>query len=207
MQTGIPQGYSIDHFADEGMMFEGASTPLDVTALAIPWIGRRFMDVIESYRNLATFGFMIEDRSRGAVRPGPGGSPLITYNLSAHDTERMVKGLRRVSELFLEAGAKRVMPFLPGAEEIGSRADLDKIDAKKITAADLEITAYHPLGTCRMGTDPRTSVVGPDHETHEVERLYVVDGAAVPTPLGVNPQMTIMALALRAAERIDARLA
>jgi choline dehydrogenase-like flavoprotein len=206
MASAIPQGYAVEEFQDEGMMLEGASTPLDLTALAIPWVGPRYVEVLERFRNLATFGFMIEDRSRGAVRPGPGGSPLITYRLGAHDAARMVTGLRRLSELFLAAGARRVMPFLPGAEEITTAADLEKIDAKKIAPADLEITAYHPLGTCRMGTDPRTSVVDPDHETHEVERLYVVDGAAVPTPLGVNPQMTIMAMALRAAERIDARL-
>ena len=49
-------------------------------------------------------------------------------------------------------------------------------------------------------------MLGPDHEMHEVERLYVADGSAVPTSLGVNPQMTIMAMALRAAEIIDTRL-
>jgi choline dehydrogenase-like flavoprotein len=48
--------------------------------------------------------------------------------------------------------------------------------------------------------------VGPDFETHEVERLYVVDGSVVPGPLGVNPQMTIMAMALKAGEIIDGRL-
>jgi choline dehydrogenase-like flavoprotein len=57
-----------------------------------------------------------------------------------------------------------------------------------------------------MGRDPATSVVGPDHQVHDVEGLYVVDGAAVPTSLGVNPQVTIMALATRAAEKIAAAL-
>jgi choline dehydrogenase-like flavoprotein len=69
-----------------------------------------------------------------------------------------------------------------------------------------DVTAYHPLGTCRIGTDPETSVLGPDFETHEVERLFVADGSAVPSALGVNPQMTIMSMALRAGEIIDRRL-
>jgi len=206
MHTGIPQGYAIDHFADEGMMFEGASTPLDVTALAIPWIGRRFMDVIESYRNLATFGFMIEDTSRGEVRPGPRGSPLITYRLNDTDTKRMQRGISILCEVFFGAGAKRVLPMLPGAEELSTPADIDRVRTARLRPGDLEVSAYHPLGTCRMGTDPSSSVVGPTHETHEVAALYLVDGSAVPTPLGVNPQMTIMALALRAAEGIDAVL-
>jgi choline dehydrogenase-like flavoprotein len=53
-----------------------------------------------------------------------------------------------------------------------------------------------------MGRDPATSVVDPNHQLHGVDNLYVVDGAAVPTSLGVNPQITIMALATRAAEKI-----
>jgi choline dehydrogenase-like flavoprotein len=57
-----------------------------------------------------------------------------------------------------------------------------------------------------MGRDPKTSVVNLDHEAHDLPGLYVVDGSSVPGPPGVNPQLTIMALAARAAERIAARL-
>jgi choline dehydrogenase-like flavoprotein len=57
-----------------------------------------------------------------------------------------------------------------------------------------------------MGRDRRSSVVNLDHETHDVPGLYIVDGSTVPGPLGVNPQLTIMAMAARAGERIAARL-
>ena len=70
----------------------------------------------------------------------------------------------------------------------------------------LDLSAYHPLGTARMGRDPSSSVVGPDHQMHDTRGLYVVDGASVPTSLGVNPQITIMAMATRAAEKIAAAL-
>jgi choline dehydrogenase-like flavoprotein len=96
--------------------------------------------------------------------------------------------------------------MIPGIEEIDSPADIDRLRARHFRPGDFEVTAYHPLGTCRIGTDPKTSVLSPDHEAHELERLFVVDGSAVPTALGVNPQMTIMAMALRAAEAIDADL-
>ena len=206
MASAIPQGYSVDHFTDEGIVFEGASTPLDVTAIALPWVGARFMDVMEAYRRVATFGFMIEDTSRGTVRPGLEGSPLITYDLNAADTAKMARAIAILCDLFLAAGARRVLPLVAGMEEVRTAADVARLRARKIRAGDFEVTAFHPLGTCRIGIDPRTSVLGPDHQAHEVPGLYVTDGSAVPTALGVNPQMTIMAMALRAAEIIDGRL-
>ena len=58
---------------------------------------------------------------------------------------------------------------------------------------------HHILGTARMGTDPATSVVGPDCRTHDVPNLWVCDGSVWPTVGAVNPSLTIEALALRAA--------
>jgi choline dehydrogenase-like flavoprotein len=57
-----------------------------------------------------------------------------------------------------------------------------------------------------MGTDRRSSVVGLDHQAHDVPGLFVVDGSAVRGPLGVNPQLTIMAVAARAADQISPQL-
>ena len=206
MDAAIPQGYTVDQFQDEGLMFEGGSTPLDITAVAVPWVGRRFTELMESYRRVATFGLMIADTSRGRVRMGAAGSPFITYNLNRTDTARMVRGIAILSELFFAAGARRVMPMVAGMDELGSPGEIAALRGMKVRPGDFEVTAYHPLGTCRIGVDPKTSVLGHDHQTHEVAGLYVTDGSAVPTALGVNPQMTIMAMALKAAEGIDSRL-
>ena len=203
---GIPQGYTIDHFAEQGLMFEGGSLPFDVAALSLPWTGRRYTETMEQYAHMATFGFMIQDTSRGEVRRSPFGSPIVTYDMNEHDLARMQKGLEILSEVFLAAGSRRVLPLVVGQEEIASKADLDRLRSRKLRPGDFEIAAFHPLGTCRIGTDPRTSCLGPDHEAHGVAGLYVTDGSAVPSSLGVNPQMTIMAMALRAAEIIDTRL-
>ncbi|HVY49172.1 MAG TPA: FAD-dependent oxidoreductase [Minicystis sp.] len=205
--VGIPQGYAIDHYADEGLMFEGGSLPFDVAALSLPWTGRRFTEMMERYPYLATFGFMIQDTSRGAVRPTPfGSSPLVTYDMNAQDLAKMQRGIELLTEVFLAAGARRVLPFVAGQDEVASKADLARLRARKLRPGDFEVAAFHPLGTCRIGTDPARSCLGPDHEAHDVASLYVCDGSAVPSSLGVNPQMTIMAMALRAAEGIDARL-
>ncbi|MGH7296984.1 MAG: GMC oxidoreductase, partial [Polyangiaceae bacterium] len=206
MSRGIPQGYSIDDLEHEGIMFEGGSVPLEILAVSVPWVGRRFVELMERYRNLALFGFLIEDTSRGEVRPGPRGSPLITYNLNRRDAQRMQRATAMLCEVFLAAGATRVYPLVPGMEELTTLAEVRQLREMTLAPSAFDISAYHPLGTCRMGTDPDESVVGPDFETHEVERLFIADGSVVPSALGVNPQMTIMAMALRAGETIDRRL-
>ena len=203
---GIPQGYTIEDLDDDGIMLEGGSTPFDITAVAIPYVGKRLMDIMANFNQIATFGLMVKDTSRGAVRVGPGGKPLITYDLGQHDLVRMQRGLVKLCEVYLAAGAKRIFPFVAGTHEVSSQREIDALARRTLKASDIEVTAFHPLGTARVGTDPRTSVVGPDHETHEVEGLYVMDGSAVPSSLGVNPQMTIMAMSLRACERLHARL-
>lgn len=203
---GIPQAYTIDHFADEGLMFEGSSLPFDVAAVSVPWTGRRFTELMEQYPHLATFGFMIQDTSRGEVRRGPNGSPLMFYNLNPVDVARMQRGFEILCDVFQKAGAKRVLPLIAGHDEVNTPIDLERLRSARLKPGDFEVTAFHPLGTCRIGTDPAQSCLGPDHEAHDVAGLYVCDGSAVPSSLGVNPQMTIMAMALRAAEIIDTRL-
>ena len=99
-----------------------------------------------------------------------------------------------------------VLPLVAGHDEVRGADGLARLRAARLAPGDVEVTAFHPLGTCRLGVDPARSCIGPDHEAHDVAGLYVCDGSAVPSSLGVNPQMTIMALALRAAEIIDARL-
>jgi paromamine 6'-oxidase/6'''-hydroxyneomycin C oxidase/2'-deamino-2'-hydroxyparomamine 6'-oxidase len=60
----------------------------------------------------------------------------------------------------------------------------------------------HLHGTCRMGGDPATSVTDPDGRLHDTENVYVGDGALLPWPAGVNPTLTIQAVALRVACRL-----
>ena len=68
---------------------------------------------------------------------------------------------------------------------------------------DLDPQAFHPLGTCRMAADPKKGAVDPTGRLHGLQGLYVADGSLCPTPLGVNPQITIMAVARKIAEGID----
>lgn len=204
--NAVPQGYAIEEFHDEGLLFEGGTPPLELGAASISLVGSRFTELMESIDHVAVFGFMIEDTSRGRVRGTKGGRPIITYFLNDHDIARLKRGHEILARVFLAAGARWVNPMIHGFDEIRGEADLSRLRRAKLRAWDFDLTAYHPLGTARMGLDRRSSVVGPDHAVHDVENLYITDGSAVPSSLAVNPQVTIMALATRAAEHIDRRL-
>ena len=198
----IPQGYAIEQFHDEGILFEGAFAPLDLAAASFTMIGPRFVELVEAYDRLACFGVMIEDVSRGRVRRGPGGRPLITYSLVEHDVARLKRAVEILSRVYFAAGARTVIPLVHGFDELTSVDDLERLRRAKLRARDFEISAYHPLGTARMGRDPARSVVGSDHQVHDTPGCYVVDGSVVPSSPAVNPQITIMAMATRAAGEI-----
>lgn len=203
---GIPQGYCIDQFHGEGILFEGASVPLEFGSIAFPLIGDDFTRAMEAYDRLAIFGFMISDTSRGRVRLGPGGRPLVTYMLNRNDMRRIHRGAVIMGDVFFAAGAERLYNPIAGHETIHDLAGLDALAGARIRASDVELSAYHPLGTCRLGVDPRTSVTDPRHEAHEIGNLFIVDGSSVPSALGVNPQVTIMSMATRFAELLDRRI-
>jgi choline dehydrogenase-like flavoprotein len=70
----------------------------------------------------------------------------------------------------------------------------------------LTIDRYaHLVGGCRMGTSPETSVIDADHRAWGVPNLFIADGSVMPTQGSANPALTIMALASRLADRLQAK--
>ena len=101
--------------------------------------------------------------------------------------------------MMFEAGARKVyLPFFIDAE-FNSPDELEVLDPNSVKGKNLEVTSAHPMGTCKIGHDPKTSVLDPWHRMHELKNLYVTDSSAVPSSVAVNPQVTIMGLATRAA--------
>jgi len=84
--------------------------------------------------------------------------------------------------------------------------DLDAFVAKAqripLRVGAMSLFSAHQMGTCRMGKDPETSVADPYGQLHDTPGVWIGDGSAFPTPSGVNPMITIMALAHRTAEHI-----
>ncbi len=203
---GIPQGYAIEELHDEGILYEGAYLPLEFTMSMTQMIGPTLVRLAESYDKVASFGFLVEDTSRGSVR-SIGGQPVINYWLTDRDVAHIKRAVDVLAQVYFAAGAKRVHAPIANFDVIDTVDDLAKLRRATIRPWDLDLSAYHPLGTARMGRDPGHAVVDGEHQVHDTPGLYVVDGSAVPGAPGVNPQITIMALATRAADKLAARLA
>lgn len=204
--NAIQQGQGCDQFQHQGILLLGANAPISIAANMFALTGRALMDVMDAYDQIASFGVMIQDETRGRVRL-LGGRPTISYWLQPTDVARLHAGMVRIAEIFHAAGAREIYPLLARLPRLSGRQGIDALRALRVGAGDLRLTSFHPLGTCRMGRDPARSVVDLDHQAHELPGLFIVDGSTVPGPPGVNPQLTIMAMATRAAEGIGRLMA
>jgi choline dehydrogenase-like flavoprotein len=102
------------------------------------------------------------------------------------------------------AGAQRIVT-LARRPTIWDRGDdleafIDQVTAGSLAPHEHGIFSAHQMGSCRMGTDPATSVAGPWGELHDTGGVWIGDASAFPTASGTNPMITIMALAHRTAE-------
>ena len=204
MGIGVPQSLAIDEFAAEGLMLEGISGPPAYLALSVPYSGDAHRELMLRYRHVAQFGLMIRDRSRGSVPTGRlarRAGTVIRYDVGREDTELIFTGLERLVELLFAAGARRVLTPVNGVPEL-TDGDLRPLRAVPRRPQRLKLMAFHPLGTARMAARPEDGVCDSNGAVHGVSGFYVADGAAVPSALGVNPQLTIMALAIRLGQHL-----
>jgi choline dehydrogenase-like flavoprotein len=96
----------------------------------------------------------------------------------------------------LASGARRVIPPLATHTEIHDASEVGLIDERLRDASDVVgFGSSHPQGGAVMGTNPKTSVVGPDFRVRGFENLYVCDASVFPSSVEVNPQLPIMAMA------------
>ncbi|MPZ90164.1 MAG: FAD-binding protein [Actinobacteria bacterium] len=169
--------------------------------------------LMKHYAKVGFCGALPRDSTSGRVRIGRDGRPRIDYRLGADDERRIAEGVAQAARVIEAAGARKVysmqkqMPsYVPG---VSGGYDRWVQETKRLGYARgaATLVSYHQMGSCRMGTDPSSSAIDADNETHEVTNLFVVDASAFPTASGVNPMLTVYGIAHRAAIKIAERLA
>ncbi|MFN7937884.1 MAG: GMC family oxidoreductase [Bryobacteraceae bacterium] len=153
--------------------------------------------VQSNWRHMAIYYAMITGPATGRIRGIFGlPDPLIRYQLTPQDLRDLAKGLRKLSQLLLAAGARIVLPSLAGGREIQAEDELTKIPGT-LTASRSNLMTIHLFSSCPMGEDRGRCAVDSFGRVHGVPGLIVNDASIIPTAMGVNPQGTIMALARR----------
>lgn len=200
---GVPQGSYVDAYASEGIMLEGIFVPPEIGLPVLAPIGKENKEAARRYDHLAAFGVMVSDKnSYGSVKVGIDKRPFITYHFDPHDFKKLVKGIALAAEIFFAAGARTVNTGIFGFREFTSPDDVAQLFTKKVPVTSVEMMAFHPLGTARMGEVRDHTVVNSYGKVHGLDNLFISDGSIFPTSLGVNPQVTIMSFALRNAQYI-----
>jgi choline dehydrogenase-like flavoprotein len=200
---GVSQGVFVDDFASEGIMLEGIFVPPGLLLAGLPGTGFSHKEMALKIPYLAPFGVMIHDSTKGRVfHDLLQGKCLAAYQILQGDVDKFKKGIAFAAEIFFAAGAKRLYTGISKVPVLEGRKDVEKLLSTRVRPHHLEMMAFHPLGTCRMAADPARGVVGKDGQSFDLPGLYIADGSVVPSSLGVNPQITIMALAKMIAQSI-----
>jgi choline dehydrogenase-like flavoprotein len=202
--SGALQSAYSDAFEHQGFTLMSIFAPPGVLAGTMPGVGEEHARRARDLPYMAMFGGLIHDENSGSIHRALGREPFVAYRMSRNDRRKVDRLLRTVVEDFFAAGAREV--HLPVLGQQPLTADqFRSFNLERVSARRFECASQHPLGTCRMGVRPGNSVVDPDGQSWEVKELFVVDGSVLPTSLGVNPQLTVMAMATRLAWKLRER--
>lgn len=200
---GVHQAYQIREFDDRGVMTMAAvNVPPSVLALTMPQYGDDLGALLDDYSRMLIAGALLEDHTTGRVRIAPGGIPVPTYDLCAADAATAVEAARLLCELLFEVGAQRIYLPFANLHHIDSADELGKLDVRAIPTEAMEVLTVHLMGTAAMGGDRSRAVTDSFGRVYDADGLIVADASLFPSPVGVNPMETIMALATRNAHRL-----
>ena len=160
------------------------------------WLENRA--AMEDWRRMALYYASWCGRGGGAVRRVPGsGEAMVRYRFSEEDRRRATDGLRRLCEVLFAAGARRVFPGIRSRAVFSGFDDVREFLREPLPLADISLSVLHVFGSCPMGEDRGRCAVNSFGRVHGFSNLWINDASILPDAPGVNPQGTIMAVALR----------
>ncbi len=213
---GVMQAVYSDQFADlhdgYGLKFETAAAHPHLMAAYAPWrSSHQHAELMQSLTHITPIGLLTRDRGGGQVKVGWDGEPIVRYELSDFDRGHVRTGIDGAAQLLEASGARRIIScqasgpsYQPGR---GTRQQfMAEVDHAGYGPGQLILHSFHIMGSARMGGDPAVSACDPSGQTWEVRDLYVFDGSSFPTASGVNPQISIQAIAHMGARHLAERL-
>ncbi|PHV10605.1 FAD-dependent oxidoreductase [Chitinimonas sp. BJB300] len=173
-QRGPFQAYKSDEptFRAQGFKLENVFSPPIGTALLLPGLGRDHQISMAAMRHYACIEVAVRDTHPGRISLAAGGRLCIDKELDKEDKRRATAGYQAVRNVFRATGAEAI---LPGRFGIG----------------------LHLMGGLRFARRPEEGCVAGDYRLFGSQRIHVADASLFPSAPGINPSLTIMALARR----------
>lgn len=187
---GVLQSVGIEELHSEGVLIEATAGPPGVASFLPPGRGASLRAELAKMDHMAVLGAMVADGPHGRVHP----SGLVSYRLARADADKLRKAM---------VGMGRVL-FAAGAKEVHQARSLNELVAlvENLPTKRMHLAAFHPTGSARMGADDQRAPVDQHGRLRGVDRVWVADASVLPTCPEVNPQVSIMAMALAIADTI-----
>jgi choline dehydrogenase-like flavoprotein len=205
---GFPKTFYCDDFEEtDHFILETCIYFPFTTAKNMVGFGPAHSAMMADFRRLQMILVLVSDPALAANRitVNRNGDPVLEYRMGDLVLNAFVKSQMVAARIFFAGGAERVhAPASP--QFVIERPEQDRIDQlidrAHLQLGKISVSSAHPMGGCRMGAGPATSVTNEWGKVHGLNWLYVADGSLFPASSGVNPYLTIMALADRVAERL-----
>jgi choline dehydrogenase-like flavoprotein len=202
-----------DLYNGYGVKYETAPVHPGLLAAFAAWPGAaEHRELMALLPRIGGIGILLRDLSEGEVRVRRDGSPRVRYRLGVLDVAHVRAGLDGAAQILEAAGAERILSahqrlvsFEPGRS---TRFDfVADADAVGYGPGRCVFYGFHLMGSARMGSSAETSACTPDGRLWDMSNVVVADGSTFPSASGVNPMITIEAIAHLNASRLAARLA
>jgi choline dehydrogenase-like flavoprotein len=189
---GVMQSVGIEELHEsEGVLIEATGSPPGMGAISAPGYGTHLLGRLDRAADRAMIGAMIADEPSGRVFGSR--APIVSYRLAKADERRLSVAIEAMARVMLAAGANDV-ELGGGAPAVRSEAELEAA-MQQLDVRRLRLAGFHPTGTAAAGSDPARHPVDPQGRLRGIDGVWVADGSILPSCPGVNPQVSIMAMA------------
>ena len=207
--VGHPKSFYVDRAEDEGFVLETCMYFPFVTAKNLTGFGPPHSALMRAFPRLQMILVLACDRAipGNRVAVNRAGRPVVHYRFTREVIASLVRATRASARIFFAAGAARV--HAPTADPpLVERSAMQRIDdlisERHFQTGRISISAAHLMGGCGMGRTARDSVTDAWGRVHGVPWLRVADSSLFPDSLEINPYVTVMALADRTAQAVQA---
>jgi choline dehydrogenase-like flavoprotein len=218
---GIPMAYTVHDFGitrttdqarreygfDAGgeFLIESIFLPILQFSIALSASGSvpEYRRLIKRFNNYAMAGIVVRDDNIGRVSLTTTNRPSVSYEPGKRELVSLANGVKILGKMWFALGARRIIIPHRTTNIIENEIEIPKlVDNILNDSKNLLLGSAHPQSGNKIGTDQANSVVDSDCKVHGFSNLFVCDASVFPTAVGVNPQITVMAVASIIASRI-----